>query len=186
MTTDRPAAAAAALREQIAREIEAMAVAECSARRDKDNPELAAHFAERGLTFTPHYPDEGWSYCDGCSSAQTADLVIHAIAEKVRRGPEAPVACPRCGTVIPPDADGDPDGVQLVTTGRWYCGEPCLDADQRESSSSAGRWFNVVNGTAHCLGAFGTRAEAETFIATQLIPGADVTIVETEGGPYVG
>jgi hypothetical protein len=36
-----------------------------------------------------HYPDEGWSFCDGCSAAQSADNEQRAVISRVRAALES-------------------------------------------------------------------------------------------------
>ena len=50
-------------------------LAECEAKRriiERGPSECGGYQSEHGLG--THYPAEGWSYCDGCSAAESADL----------------------------------------------------------------------------------------------------------------
>ncbi len=51
------------------RRILAAATNKCSAWREDDDLNL-------DFPTLPHYPDEGWGFCDGCSSAASADAEI--------------------------------------------------------------------------------------------------------------
>ena len=59
----------------IARHDPARVLAECEAKRriiERGPSECGGYQSEHGLG--THYPAEGWSYCDGCSAAESADL----------------------------------------------------------------------------------------------------------------
>ena len=61
--------------EHIARHDPARVLAECEAKRriiERGPSECGGYQSEHGLG--THYPAEGWSYCDGCSAAESADL----------------------------------------------------------------------------------------------------------------
>ena len=73
-------------REQIAREVEAQFLgAECGEYEMTRDPEWAAEMAAKGVPMQPHYPDKGWSYCEGCSSAQSSDDTVRAIVAAIRK-----------------------------------------------------------------------------------------------------
>lgn len=50
-----------------------------------DDGEFAEHFRTTfGINPIPHYPDEGWQHCDGCSAAESADNERAALARRLR------------------------------------------------------------------------------------------------------
>lgn len=58
--------------------------AECGEHEmERSEPELVADLKARGI-WRPHYPDEGWSFCDGCTAAESADMEAAYVAEKFR------------------------------------------------------------------------------------------------------
>lgn len=66
------------IRERIAKAIEATIGSQCGG---WEPPEKRA---DLGYRYHPHYPDEGWAFCDGCSMAQEADATAHRCAEIAR------------------------------------------------------------------------------------------------------
>lgn len=60
----------------------------CGAYEPPDSPNRAAY--EHLTTIGgPHYPDVGWSYCDGCAAAASADGEVQRTVALLRRFAEA-------------------------------------------------------------------------------------------------
>lgn len=67
------------------RKIIAIGYAACSSYGDRLDPNIF----ESGTA--PHYPDDGWSWCDGCSAAEAASsryfMVMRILAYRYRERP---------------------------------------------------------------------------------------------------